>query len=284
MSERDKQLLATMVYEAVRFSSWAVGEGITPVAGEPAKDPGEFISDYVTAIDGDDYAGLAEVARDAISGAPPSLASAFEAGRDAALEVLQRHFDGYQRIEDVAAALSSAYAEVNSLIAPPQSAASTVEPVAYVPLDGDKPMWSETHPRKLRDGDMALYAAPTTSPEPETLSSDEISTLQAKSPDAPSSPEPDAVRERLNAWINEFDEVIEEASFEPEMAAEFTQKRDDLKSVLAALSRPAHGGWEEALRRIRDFPHNDTMCEQAMAQIAREALADPRNDRGSEAQ
>lgn len=41
----------------------------------------------------------------------------------------------------------------------------------------------------------------------------------------------------------------------------------------APTTSPEPDAVREALRRIRDFPHNDTMCEQAMAQIAREAMA-----------
>lgn len=66
MTSDQRQALATMVYEAIRFCDWAAGEGFAPAAGEPAMDPAELLSDYVTAIDGDDYEGLATAARDAV--------------------------------------------------------------------------------------------------------------------------------------------------------------------------------------------------------------------------
>ncbi len=59
--------------------------------------------------------------------APPAFdwvndprAKAYEMGRDAAVEVLQRHFDAHQspEAEAIAAALSYAYAEVRCLVAP----------------------------------------------------------------------------------------------------------------------------------------------------------------------
>jgi hypothetical protein len=66
----ERQALATMVYEAIRFCDWAAGEGFTPAPGEPAIDPAELLTDYVNAIDGDEYEGLAEAAREWIMTTP----------------------------------------------------------------------------------------------------------------------------------------------------------------------------------------------------------------------
>ncbi|WP_291869742.1 hypothetical protein [Bradyrhizobium sp.] len=63
----ERLALAQMVYEAVRFANFMAGEGICPADDcQEARDPAIFLSEYVTAIDGDDYEGLAEVARAAV--------------------------------------------------------------------------------------------------------------------------------------------------------------------------------------------------------------------------
>lgn len=72
MSDRERALLAKMVYEAVRFSLWAAGEGLAPQRGEDAEAPEDFLFDYSTAIGSDDWDGLATVARDAVLYSEPS--------------------------------------------------------------------------------------------------------------------------------------------------------------------------------------------------------------------
>ncbi len=66
MTDREKALLAALVYEAVRFSVWAAGQGIMAERGEPTLDPEDFLFDYCKALDVDDWDGLPAVARDAV--------------------------------------------------------------------------------------------------------------------------------------------------------------------------------------------------------------------------
>jgi hypothetical protein len=68
MSEREA--LAKLVYEAMRFAIWAAGQGIMAEGGESTLDPEDFLFDYSSAMDVEDWDGLAEVARDAILNAP----------------------------------------------------------------------------------------------------------------------------------------------------------------------------------------------------------------------
>ena len=64
--DQERALLAKLVYESVRFANWAAGQGICPVEGEPAMSPEDFLFEYSTALDIDDWDGLEVVARDAI--------------------------------------------------------------------------------------------------------------------------------------------------------------------------------------------------------------------------
>jgi hypothetical protein len=215
--------------------------------------------------------------------APPTLASAFESGRDAALEILQRHFDGYQRIEDVAAALSSAYAEVNSLIAPSQrSAASSAEPAATPKrwlieemLPSGCIRWqtfehefqARSEARPLGAIVTPLYAAPTTSP-----SDGEVKSSTA------SSAEPVAIDDGSNAheMIEEMVRQVKNTATPPSVGNADAVRGDIAKTIFVegfggterswdlwadadnadvpdavkicwdaarALSLPAHGGW-----------------------------------------
>lgn len=68
--DRERDHLATLVYEAMRFAIWAAGQGIMAERGEPTLDPEDFLFDYSKAMDVDDWEGLAEVARDAITARP----------------------------------------------------------------------------------------------------------------------------------------------------------------------------------------------------------------------
>lgn len=45
--------------------------------------------------------------------------------------------------------------------------------------------------------------------------------------------------------------------------------------AIAAIKSAPGDGVRQALERIRDFPHDDTACEQAMSALARAALASP---------
>jgi hypothetical protein len=62
----DREHLAKLVYEAMRFALWAAGQGICAERGEPTEDPEDFLYDYSLAMGIDACEGLAEVARDAI--------------------------------------------------------------------------------------------------------------------------------------------------------------------------------------------------------------------------
>jgi hypothetical protein len=72
MTERERALLAKLVFESMRFSIWAAGQGIMAERGEPTLDPEDFLFDHAKAMDIDDWDGLAEVARDAIMSCPIS--------------------------------------------------------------------------------------------------------------------------------------------------------------------------------------------------------------------
>lgn len=67
---RGTELLATLVYESMRFSIWAAGQGFMPDEGEPAQGPEDFLYEYACALEIDDWEGLAEVARDHIRAVP----------------------------------------------------------------------------------------------------------------------------------------------------------------------------------------------------------------------
>lgn len=72
MTNRERELLAKMVYEAVRFSLWAAGEGLSPVKGEPAFAPEDFLFDYSQATGLEDWDGLPSVAKEAILSSLPN--------------------------------------------------------------------------------------------------------------------------------------------------------------------------------------------------------------------
>ena len=52
-----------MIYQSVRFASWAGGQGICPADGEPATAPDEFLMAFSTAIDFEDWESLPERTR-----------------------------------------------------------------------------------------------------------------------------------------------------------------------------------------------------------------------------
>ena len=58
MTEKERAAMAAMIYEAVRFSLWAAGEGICPAPGENAVAPEDFLFEYSKAVDIDDWDGL----------------------------------------------------------------------------------------------------------------------------------------------------------------------------------------------------------------------------------
>lgn len=208
----------------------------------------------------------------------------------------------------------------NLLAAPPvRSAASTVEPVAWqitddnvvksasVTLDsGVADIW-----RKAGGTVRPLYAAPTVSPEPAKAACphcDDTGDVHRADGEwlgscGCKSPEPDAVREAL-------EEICQYTDMRSGNGNSTINKLAN--DALAALSRPAHGGWEDIStapsdgRRIwvyggRNIPSCDTEADgewwRRMAAEGNTAVPThwmeysppapptaPRNDRGSEAQ
>lgn len=63
MTPREK-----LVYEALRFSVWAAGEGIGPVRGEPAESPEDFLYDYSVATGDQDWEMLPSAITKSLSG------------------------------------------------------------------------------------------------------------------------------------------------------------------------------------------------------------------------
>lgn len=59
ITEAERSALANLVYEAIRFADLMAGEGICPADDADAKDPAIFLSEYVEAIGGDSWEGLA---------------------------------------------------------------------------------------------------------------------------------------------------------------------------------------------------------------------------------
>ncbi len=66
MNEKNRQALATLVYEAIRFADLMAGEGICPADEADARDPADFLFEYVEAIGCDTCEGLAAKVRDAM--------------------------------------------------------------------------------------------------------------------------------------------------------------------------------------------------------------------------
>lgn len=63
--------LAELIYQSVRFSFWAGGQGICPVAGEDAGEPEEFFYRYSLATGDEEWETLADrlaIAMEARSG------------------------------------------------------------------------------------------------------------------------------------------------------------------------------------------------------------------------
>jgi hypothetical protein len=70
MTEHERAILGKVVFEAVRFSLWAAGEGICPQRGENAESPEDFLFDYSNQMDIDDWDWLPFVAQLAILALP----------------------------------------------------------------------------------------------------------------------------------------------------------------------------------------------------------------------
>lgn len=51
---------AELIYQALRFSFWAAGEGFCPAPGEDAEEPEEFFWQYSQRTGDDDWETLAE--------------------------------------------------------------------------------------------------------------------------------------------------------------------------------------------------------------------------------
>lgn len=48
-----------LIYEAVKFSNWAAGEGLCPAEGEDARAPDEFLLEYADATGDEDWEAFA---------------------------------------------------------------------------------------------------------------------------------------------------------------------------------------------------------------------------------
>jgi hypothetical protein len=170
---------------------------------------------------------------------------------------------------------------------PARSAAIAAGPVEVSPLDDTR------NPNVLRER-RGWGAAPTTSPEPvlgkHFLSAADVPPEIIR--DADDLPEPDAVREDyrsiadeiakarstfLDSWGTE-DGILGKRALEQLL---WDNKYTFIEALrLAALSRPAHGGWKAALEEIAAWANPEGGYGKAAA-IARAALA--RNDRGGPA-
>lgn len=65
---------AALIREAIRFANWAAGEGICPIAGEPATAPEEFLFDYSMATGDEEWETLADrIAGGEAGGEPDNL-------------------------------------------------------------------------------------------------------------------------------------------------------------------------------------------------------------------
>jgi hypothetical protein len=53
--------LEKLIYEAIRFASWAAGEGLGPVDGEPAMAPEDFLFEYCRDMAEPDWDKLPEI-------------------------------------------------------------------------------------------------------------------------------------------------------------------------------------------------------------------------------
>lgn len=83
MADRDESVLASasvrpepanveaawaeLVYQSVRFANWAAGEGICPIADEPALPPDEFLLAFSEATGFEDWEGLDVGARERLA-------------------------------------------------------------------------------------------------------------------------------------------------------------------------------------------------------------------------
>lgn len=55
LSTEDRARLRELLTEVLRFTSWAVGEGIAPAEGDPTLDPGDILMAYSEASGDDDW-------------------------------------------------------------------------------------------------------------------------------------------------------------------------------------------------------------------------------------
>ena len=56
----EREALVVMLSEAVRFASWAAGEGICPVEGQPARAPEDFLMEYSDATGEEEWETMAD--------------------------------------------------------------------------------------------------------------------------------------------------------------------------------------------------------------------------------
>jgi len=50
-----------LIYEALRFYVWGAGEGLSPVAGEPAEEPESTLGEYSQKTGNEDWDGIPDV-------------------------------------------------------------------------------------------------------------------------------------------------------------------------------------------------------------------------------
>ncbi|MEU7656810.1 hypothetical protein AB0C41_32845 [Micromonospora taraxaci] len=188
------------------------------------------------------------------------------------------------------------------LVAVPRSAASTVEPVADFATEEqlrelfgeeDEPLADviNTHDGQWR----SVGTCWRWHPYVESLSVPKVSI----EPAAPTtSPEPDAVRDKIariidgrafDNWQGQYDYAIKDnpAEFAQRCADAYYKEAKDTAlekadAVLAALSRPAHGGWEALAVECSEcvIPRPEQMnIYRAHALLKRAAIALARNNR-----
>jgi hypothetical protein len=175
------------------------------------------------------------------------------------------HPDDLERLSDCLSQASGLATEagnllVNLAVAPaPQSAAITVEPVACdgficqrYPADG---VICADDDCDIRSG---VYAAPTTSPEP-----DEVRDLTREIAALKFAPPPEPVN-----YGQGFASLLDEINCIAHMSGTCAVQRDLLQRLhrfvrqtqIAALSRPAHGGWEDISTAPKDADNIDLWC------------------------
>ena len=80
-----------VVFEAIKFANWAAGQGVTPIDGEDASPPEEFLMAYSETTGDEDWESLPIRIAQTIRKTPLKMMSPLTpAQRDALLEIRQR--------------------------------------------------------------------------------------------------------------------------------------------------------------------------------------------------